>query len=76
VTTVKVPPGALLCFYTDGLVERPETPLDEGLAGLCQAVAAEPPEDVCAAVMAAMVGAEPARDDIALLVLRREPLSS
>ena len=76
VTTVKVPPGALWCFYTDGLVERPETPLDEGLTSLCQAVTAEPPEDVCATVMAAMVGAESVRDDIALLVLRREPLSS
>src|SRR5215469_15919768 len=76
VTTVKVPPGALLCFYTDGLVERPETPLDEDLASLCQAVTAEPPEDVCAAVMAAMVGTESVRDDVALLVLRREPLNS
>src|SRR5499427_7798396 len=76
VTTVKVPPGALLCFYTDGLVERPEIPLDEGLASLCQAVTAEPPEDVCATVMAAMVGTESVRDDVALLVLRREPLNS
>jgi hypothetical protein len=76
VTTVKVPPGALLCFYTDGLVERPETPLDEGLAKLCQAITAEPPESVCASVMAAMVGTESVRDDIALLVFRREPLSS
>jgi putative methionine-R-sulfoxide reductase with GAF domain len=76
VTTVKVPPGTLLCFYTDGLVERPELSLDEGLARLCHAVTAEPPEDVCASVMAAMVGSEPARDDIALLVLRREPLNS
>lgn len=76
VTTVKVPPGTLLCFYTDGLVERPEIPLDEGLAKLCQAVTAEPPESVCASVMAAMVGTESARDDIALLVFRREPLNS
>ena len=75
-TTVKVPPGASLCFYTDGLVERPEFPLDEGLARLSQAVTAGPPEAVCASVMAAMVGTEPARDDIALLVLRREPLNS
>jgi len=73
---VKVPPGGLLCFYTDGLVERPESPLDEGLASLCQAVTSEPPEDVCASVMAAMVGTESVRDDIALLVLRRDPLSS
>jgi sigma-B regulation protein RsbU (phosphoserine phosphatase) len=76
VTTVKVPPGVLLCLYTDGLVERPEFPLDEGLARLSQAVTAGPPEAVCASVMAAMVGTEPARDDIALLVLRREPLNS
>jgi sigma-B regulation protein RsbU (phosphoserine phosphatase) len=75
VTAVKVPPGALLCFYTDGLVERREFPLDEGLARLCQVVTAEPPEAACASVMAAMVGTEPTRDDIALVVLRREPLS-
>jgi phosphoserine phosphatase RsbU/P len=75
VTTVKVPPGALLCFYTDGLVERREFPLDEGLDRLCQVVTAEPPEAACASVMTAMVGAEPTRDDIALVVLRREPLS-
>jgi Stage II sporulation protein E (SpoIIE)/GAF domain len=76
VTTVKVPPGALLCFYTDGLVERPVVPLDEGLTRLCRAVTADEPEAVCASVMAAMVGAESVRDDIALLVLRREPLNS
>jgi phosphoserine phosphatase RsbU/P len=75
VTAVKVPPGALLCFYTDGLVERREFPLDEGLARLCQVVTAEPPEAACASVMAAMVGTELTRDDIALVVLRREPLS-
>ena len=72
VTTVKIPPGALLCLYTDGLVERPEVSLDEGLDRLCQAVTADPPEAVCGSVMAAMVGTEPTRDDIALLVLRRE----
>jgi phosphoserine phosphatase RsbU/P len=75
VTAVKVPPGALLCFYTDGLVERREFPLDEGLARLCQVVTAEPPEAACASVMAAMVGTELTRDDIAMVVLRREPLS-
>ena len=44
-----------------------------GLALLCKAVTAEPPDAACAAVMAAMVGNEPARDDIALLVVRRSP---
>jgi phosphoserine phosphatase RsbU/P len=73
VTTVKTPPGGSLCPYTDGLVERREYPLDHGLARLCQALPTEPPEAACAAVMAALVGAESARDDIALLIFRRQP---
>ena len=75
-TTVKVPPGALLCFYTDGLVERREFPIDEGMARLCRAVTAAPPDAACASVMGAMVGADPAPDDIALLIFRREPLAA
>jgi putative methionine-R-sulfoxide reductase with GAF domain len=72
-TSVDVPPGCVLCFYTDGLVERPDRCLDDGLGLLCQAVTADEPETVCAAVMGAMVGNQPARDDIALLVVRRLP---
>jgi phosphoserine phosphatase RsbU/P len=72
VTTVPIPPGALMCFYTDGLVERPGEPIDDGLARLCQAVTAEPPEAACAAVMQALVGSESAHDDIALLMVRRQ----
>ena len=73
VTTVKIPPGGLLCLCTDGLVERRDHPLDEGLARLCRALPAVPPEAACAAVMGALVGAEPARDDIALLLFQRRP---
>jgi sigma-B regulation protein RsbU (phosphoserine phosphatase) len=76
VTTLKIAPGTLLCFYTDGLIERRGLPLDDGFARLCKAVTAEPPEVACASVMAALVGTEPAQDDIALLMLRREPLSA
>ena len=75
VTTLKVSPGTLLCFYTDGLVERPGQPVDEGLTRLCQAVAAAPPEAACAKVMGSVVGREAARDDIALLMFRRESAS-
>jgi phosphoserine phosphatase RsbU/P len=46
VTTVEVPPGAVICFYTDGLVERRGVVLDVGLERLCAAVAAEPVERV------------------------------
>ena len=61
VTTVPIPPGALLCFYTDGLIERPGEMIDEGLDRLCRAVTAEPPEAACAAVMGALIGSEPSR---------------
>jgi sigma-B regulation protein RsbU (phosphoserine phosphatase) len=73
VTSVSVPPGTLLCFYTDGLIERPGELIDDGLARLCQAIPAGPPEVACAAVMAALVGSQPSRDDIALLIARRQP---
>jgi len=71
VTTMKIPPEALLCFYTDGLIERPGEMIDDGLARLCRVITAQHPEAACAAVMAALIGSEPARDDVALLMLRR-----
>ena len=73
VTTVSIAHGAVLCLYTDGLVERREHPLDERLALLCGVVEAKPPDEVCASVMRALVGGAPARDDVALLMLRRLP---
>jgi serine phosphatase RsbU (regulator of sigma subunit) len=75
-STLKIPRGSVLCLYTDGLIERPGHPIDEGLARLRQAVTAGPPDTVCSAVMLALVGNNPARDDIALLILRRHPSDS
>jgi phosphoserine phosphatase RsbU/P len=71
--SVDLPPGAVLCFYTDGLVERRGEPIDAGLTRLCRVVTAEPPDAVCASVMLELVGSESARDDIALLVIRCRP---
>jgi hypothetical protein len=62
----------LCCFYTDGLVEHPGELIDDALDRLCQAVMAQSPEMACAAVMGALVGSEPVRDDIALLMIRRQ----
>ena len=73
VTTLPIPAGALLCFYTDGLIERPGQLIDDGLERLRRVVVAQPPEVVCAEVMGELVGSEPARDDIALLIIRRRP---
>jgi phosphoserine phosphatase RsbU/P len=75
VSAVQIPPETLLCFYTDGLIERPGEVVDEGLARLCRAVTAESPDAACSAVMQALVGDEPARDDIALLMVRRQVLA-
>jgi len=72
VATIDISPGTLVCFYTDGLIERRNHPIDHGLALLCHTVTAQPPDAACAAVMGALVGSEPARDDIALLMLRRQ----
>jgi phosphoserine phosphatase RsbU/P len=76
VTTLPVPPGTLLCFYTDGLIERPGQLIDDGLERLLRTVRPESPEAACATVMGALVGNEPARDDIALLMIRRDPVAA
>lgn len=70
VTTLTFPPGTLLCLYTDGLVERHDRFLDEGIDLLTEAVTARHPEVACAVAMAAMSDFSPHSDDIALLMLR------
>ena len=72
-TTLRLTPGAVLCFFTDGLVERRDKPLDDRITRLCQTVSPQPPENVCISVMAALVGSDHVQDDIALLVLRWQP---
>jgi phosphoserine phosphatase RsbU/P len=82
--TVFIPPGALLCCFTDGLVERRDQPIDHGIGkvaaildeqiavGAKRGAATESmAEDACVAVMRALVGKVPARDDIAVLILSR-----
>ncbi|SNT16993.1 GAF domain-containing protein [Actinomadura meyerae] len=71
--TLELPPGALLCFYTDGLIERRDASLNTGIERLRRAVSAGPPEAVGAAVMTALIGRERAEDDVALLIIRRSP---
>jgi sigma-B regulation protein RsbU (phosphoserine phosphatase) len=70
VTTLALAPGAVLCLFTDGLVERRDEPIDDGITLLCETVTPGPPEGVCASVMKVLVGSQYPGDDIALLVLR------
>ena len=72
-TTVELPPGAVICFYTDGLVERRGVVLDAGLERLCKAMAADPVELVLTNVMGQLIGDNPPGDDVAVLALRHQP---
>jgi serine phosphatase RsbU (regulator of sigma subunit) len=69
-TTLTLAPGSVLCLFTDGLVERRDEPIDDGIARLCRAVTPSPPENVCTLVMHALIGRDHPRDDTALLALR------
>jgi phosphoserine phosphatase RsbU/P len=75
-STVELPEGAVLVLYTDGLVERHDRLLDDGLAQLREAVIVDSAAAVGAHIMATMVGSHPADDDVALLVIRRSPPAS
>lgn len=73
-TVLDLPPGAALVFYTDGLVERRSEVIDTGIERLADAVRSGPAEALCDHIMATMAEEHP-NDDIALLVIRRRPLS-
>ncbi|MEU4555321.1 PP2C family protein-serine/threonine phosphatase [Micromonospora violae] len=71
-TVLDLPPGATLVFYTDGLVERRNELIDTGIERLADAVRSGPAEALCDHIMASNAEKHP-DDDIALLVIRREP---
>lgn len=71
-TSIDFPSGAVLVCYTDGLVERRTQFIDVGLRRLCESVHPGPAEGVCATIWAT-VGVEQPADDIALLVVHRQP---
>jgi hypothetical protein len=69
---LEVRPGDLFILYTDGLVERRNESLDDGLLRLANAALAardEPVEDIANRLIEQLVGAT-ARDDVALVVKR------
>lgn len=74
-TVLDLSPGALVCFYTDGLIERRRSSLDAGLERLKRAVGDGPADSTCARVMSRLIGDEVPEDDVALLVMRRHDRS-
>jgi serine phosphatase RsbU (regulator of sigma subunit) len=71
-TVIDLPEEALVFFYTDGLVERRQTTLDEGVERLCASVEAGRAESVCATVMGELVGATTPDDDVTAVAVRRK----
>ncbi|MFD0021143.1 SpoIIE family protein phosphatase [Streptomyces sp. NPDC058382] len=70
-----VPEGSRLVMYTDGLVERRDRDIDEGLEQLRQAMSGRDrtPEETCDDVLETMLPTRPG-DDVALLVARTRTL--
>ena len=69
--TRPLPPGAAVLFYTDGLVERRDASLDDGIAWLIAEVrrrAHLPLAELCDGLLGELAGA--VDDDVALLAVR------
>jgi anti-sigma regulatory factor (Ser/Thr protein kinase) len=64
--------GSTILLYTDGLVERHGTPLDDGLVRLAEASSAaeDDAEELVDAVLAALIGDDERPDDIAVMAIR------
>jgi PAS domain S-box-containing protein len=76
-STAILPPGSALLLYTDGLVERRDTPLDERLEQLAE-VAGSLGDDLgslCDGVIATLLGDAEPGDDVALLAVRPLPVA-
>jgi hypothetical protein len=72
--TTPFPPGSALVMYTDGLVERRDRPVHDGIGQAAARLAAlpvdEPGVEIVDALITELVGDRVAEDDIALLVVQ------
>jgi PAS domain S-box-containing protein len=70
--------GCVLLLYTDGLVERRDTPLEDRLAQLAAAAdrAGSGLEALCEQLLSEVLGREERADDVAMLVVRALPIGS
>jgi len=78
--TVSVHPGAMLLWYSDGLIERRGSDLDTGLDRLARVAATfdttASPQAWCDAVIESLTGGQHMDDDVVLICLRLPQLVS
>jgi anti-sigma regulatory factor (Ser/Thr protein kinase) len=75
---LSLPPGSTLVLYTDGLIERREESIDEGLRRVSEAAAAatgDPQMTVADGIFQRLVGDSALDDDLALLAIEALPHS-
>lgn len=70
-TTVPISPGTTVLFYTDGLVERRDRSVADGIAQLWTVLRGVDPTRICAVAIDGMLGDTAASDDVAVLTMRR-----
>jgi len=70
-TVIALDPGSTLLLYTDGLVERHDQPVTDGIDHLRTLLCATSPDQLCATVIEGMLGDSTATDDVAVLAIRR-----
>ena len=69
----RLPPGAGLLLYTDGLIESRDRDISDGLAALASAMHQSrggTADQACATVQTALLAGAPRADDVCLLAIR------
>jgi phosphoserine phosphatase RsbU/P len=70
-TTTDLPPGSTLLLYTDGLIERRDRPLPDGMRLLLEHAVAGRAEGLCSHLATHLLPQEGPSDDVAFLAIRR-----
>ena len=74
--SLQLPPGGMVVFYSDGLIERSDRPLQAGLDELLASVDElrdARPDTVASSLAQAAAGTTGSPDDVCVLALRRRP---
>ena len=70
-TTISLPPSSTLLLYTDGLIERRDRPLPDGIHLLLNDAIPGKAEDLCSHVTTQLLPADGPTDDVAVLAIHR-----